>query len=98
MADELALRSSVALTKWMSRIQLPEIVCCPIGKLGGGESFEAVFAGQFFQRFHDGRVEERGRADEMPTLGDAHGSEMPGPFIHVLKDVPMNCLQMYDVE
>jgi hypothetical protein len=44
MADELALRSPVALTERMKRVQFPEIIRGAIAELGGAKSREVLFA------------------------------------------------------
>jgi len=34
----------------------------------------------------------------MAALGYVHGPKLSRPFVHILEDVPMNRLKVYDIE
>src|ERR1017187_858558 len=98
LANELALRPAIAFAKRMSRIQFAEKIGSAPGKARSIEVNEVIPGREFFQDLLQRRFEEGSESEEVPSLGYVHRPKLSRPFVHVLEDVPMNRLEVCDVE
>src|SRR5216110_3178289 len=98
LANEFALRSAIAFTKRMGRIQLAEKIGSSLGERCSIEGSELVFSRKFLQGLRYGGFQEGGESEEMAAFGHVHRPKLSRPLVHVLKDVPMDRLEVRDIE
>ena len=98
LANEFALRSSIALAKGMNRIDLAQIIRRPLGKLLQRKVGEKALATKFLHHVCKGCRNMQRRCEARIVLGNIDQTQLSSPRKDILKEIVMNCAQMNGVE
>jgi len=98
LANKLTLSPAIAFTKRMGGIQLADEIGGAVDKLLGVKSNKMLLGRELRQNLLQCRLEESSQSEEMAALRNVHRPKLSRPFVHVLENVPMDRLQMRDIE
>ena len=94
MAKELTLRSAVAFTERMQRIQLSEIMRRAVAESLGAKSREMLFLGKILENGRCGGLDVGMMREQVAALADIDGSQLPCPIVHVADQVTVDGFQV----
>ncbi len=92
------MRTAIAFTKGMQRIQLSQIVRRTPTKLCRRKSAEMVLLRQFTKDRLSGTFKIGMMRKAARVLDDIHRPQLSSPLIEITEQMTMNCLQMRKIE
>ncbi len=78
----------------MNGIDFAVISAAALGEGFAIQVFQEAFTRKLLEDRAEGHFYKLRGAELIAALGDVHGSELTGPFVDVLKNKAMNCLEV----
>jgi hypothetical protein len=98
LTNEPSLRPAIAFTKRMGGIQLADEIGGAVDKILGVKSNKMLLGRELCQNLLQRGFEKSSQPKEMSSLRDVHGPKFTSPFVYILENVPMDRLQVRDIE
>jgi hypothetical protein len=83
MADEFSLRSAIAFTERMQRVQLPEIVRGTMAERVRAETGQVIFFFELLEHRHGRGFDARVVGEAIVAFADIDGPQLSGPVVQV---------------
>ena len=97
MADELALRATVAFAKRVESVDFAEVVSEALGEFADAEAFEVIFLSEFGEDALCFGFDSEMAAEEI-AFYNINSTDFAGPIVEVLEEVLVDGLEMSEIE
>jgi hypothetical protein len=98
MTNELALRSAIAFTERVQRIQLPEILRRAVAECVRVKPCEILFLGKVLEDGRGGALDVNMVREQVPALANIDCSQLSGPIVDVAEQVTVDRLEVGEIK